>query len=191
MSARGPGRVRIVAGSRKGRFIKVPPGGVTRPTSEMVREAIFDALGPVGGLRVLDVFAGTGALGLEALSRGAGDCVFIEEDPRVCATLRANIQALEYQAGCRVINAGYPQALRALAREGPGFDLLFLDPPYRMLKEVEGVVTPLLPSLLYDEGVAVIEGGRATEVTLGGEPIFDRTYGDTRVVMVKLRRTAT
>jgi len=191
MSARGPGRVRIVAGARRGRFIKVPPGGTTRPTGEMVREAIFDALGPIGGLRVLDLFAGTGAMGLEALSRGVRECVFVEEDPRVCAVLKANIAALEYEPHSRVINAGYLHALRILARGGPGFDLLFLDPPYRMLSEVEGLLMPLLPSVLADGGVAVVEGGRATEVTLGGDPVFDRTYGDTRVVMVKMRRTAT
>lgn len=191
MSPRGPGRVRIVAGARRGRFIKVPPGDVTRPTSEMVREAVFDALGPVGGLRVLDLFAGTGAMGLEALSRGARECVFVEQDPRVCAVLRANIRALEYEPECRVINAGYMQAAKTLAREAPGFDLLFLDPPYRMLAEVEGLVTPLLPWLLADDGVVVAEGGRTTDVTLGGDPVFDRTYGDTRVVMVKIRRTAT
>jgi len=189
MRARGPGRVRIVGGAKRGRLLKVPPGGVTRPTGEMVREAVFDALGPVAGLRVLDLFAGTGAMGLEALSRGARDCVFVEEDRGVCTVLRANIAALEYEAQCRVMHAGYLQAVRTFAQRRPGFDLLFLDPPYRMLSEVEAMVTPLLPSLLSNDGVAVVEGDRAMEATLGGDPVFDRAYGDTRVVMVRMRRT--
>jgi 16S rRNA (guanine966-N2)-methyltransferase len=224
VSARAPGKIRIVAGSRRGRLLKVPQTEVTRPTGEKIREAIFDALGPVTGLRVLDLFAGTGAMGLEALSRGARECVFVEEDPAVAKVLRANVAALDFEAESRVINADYGQALGSLVKaapgsgaEGdtslrvgpepgpgaergaslkagpgagpkPGFDLLFVDPPYRMLSEVEAMVTPILPSLLSAEGLAVIEGDRAARVTFGGEPVFDRAYGDTRVVMIKMRR---
>jgi 16S rRNA (guanine966-N2)-methyltransferase len=228
VSARAPGKIRIVAGSRRGRLLKVPQTEVTRPTGEKIREAIFDALGPVTGLRVLDLFAGTGAMGLEALSRGARECVFVEEDPAVAKVLRANVAALDFEAESRVINAGYGQALGSLVKAAPGpgsesdgsppagsgpgpgaergarlklgpgaapragskpgFDLLFVDPPYRMLSEVEAMVTPILPSLLSAEGLAVIEGDRAARVTFGGEPVFDRAYGDTRVVMIKMRR---
>ncbi len=216
MSARAPGKIRIVAGSRRGRLLKVPQTEVTRPTGEKIREAIFDALGPVTGLRVLDLFAGTGAMGLEALSRGARECVFVEEDPAVAKVLRANVAALDFEAESRVINADYGQALGSLVKAAPGsgaesdgspragsgpgpgaapragskpgFDLLFVDPPYRMLSEVEAMVTPILPSLLSAEGLAVIEGDRAARVTFGGEPVFDRAYGDTRVVMIKMRR---
>jgi 16S rRNA (guanine966-N2)-methyltransferase len=189
MSKRGPGRVRIVAGTKRGRLLRVPPGGATRPTTEMVRAASCDVLGPVTGLSVLDLFAGTGAMGLEALSRGARDCVFVEEDPVVAAVLRENIASLQYEAESRVINAGHERALRTLAQSGPRFDLLFLDPPYRMLSEVEASVAPLVPSLLSVDGVAVVEGDRATQVSLGQEPLFDRTYGDTRVVMIRMRRS--
>jgi 16S rRNA (guanine966-N2)-methyltransferase len=188
MSGRAPGSVRIVAGTRRGRRLRVPHGGATRPTGEKVREAIFDVLGPVTGLSVLDLFAGTGAMGLEALSRGARDCIFVEEDPAVALVLRENIAALDYEAGCTVINAGYVQALGGLAGREPGFDLLFLDPPYRMLAEVEGMVAPLLSSLLSDDSVVVVEGDRAMQATLGRHPVFDRTYGDTRVVMIRTRR---
>ncbi len=190
MSPHRPGRLRIVAGARRGRFIKAPPGLDTRPTSEKVRGAVFNALGPIDNLRALDLFAGSGAMGLEALSRGARECVFVEEDPRVCAVLRENIAVLGYEQDCRVVNSGYVQALKSLTHIGPVFDLLFLDPPYRMLSEVEGLVAPLLPSLLADDGVVVIEGGRATEIALSEDAVFDRIYGDTRVVMVKMRRNA-
>ena len=93
---------------------------MTRPTGEKVREAIFDVLGPVTGLRVLDLFAGTGAMGLEALSRGARECVFVEEAPVVAKTLRENVAALDFEAESRVINASYKQALRLLVETAPG-----------------------------------------------------------------------
>lgn len=188
MTARAPGKIRIVAGTHRGRLLRVPVGDVVRPTAERVREAVFDVLGPVGGLRVLDLFAGTGAMGLEALSRGAAECVFVESDPHVASVLRDNVAALGYEGVCKVIQAQYEKAARSLATEGRGFGLLFVDPPYRILTEVEEILTPLLPSLLTDDGIAVIEGGKDSRAALGLTPVFDRTYGDTRVTMITMRR---
>jgi 16S rRNA (guanine966-N2)-methyltransferase len=185
MSGRVPGRVRIVAGAKRGRRLSVPGGAEVRPTSEMVREAVFDVLGPVGGLSVLDMFAGTGALGLEALSRGARTCVFVELDPGAASVLRANIDTLEYGRLCRVVVADYRKAVGALGRAGDRFDLLFVDPPYRMLAEVEATLTPLVPSLLSPEGVMVIEGPRSMAAVFGGALIFERDYGDTKITMVR------
>lgn len=182
-----PGMVRIVAGSRRGRRLKVPSGNV-RPTGERVREAIFDALGPITGLTVLDLFAGTGAMGLEAISRGAVECVFVESDPAVAATLRANIASLEMDPHSTVIVAGYADAGRRLADAGRSFDLLFVDPPYRMLPEVEAMLRPLLPRLAAEDGLVVIEGSKAIPVDFPHEPVFDRVYGDTRVTMISMRR---
>lgn len=189
MTRRRPGRIRIVAGSKRGRRLSVPPGSGVRPTSEKVREAIFDALGSVGGLSVLDLFAGTGAMGLEALSRGAARCVFVEDDPVVAAALRQNIASLEYEAVSRVMIAPYQNALETLAAGPTALDLLFVDPPYRMLAEVESRLTPLLSSLLADDGVVVIEGERSSHVKPDLPVVFDRTYGDTRVTMVAMRRS--
>jgi 16S rRNA (guanine966-N2)-methyltransferase len=155
----------------------------------MVREAIFSALGPVTGLAALDLFAGSGAMGLEALSQGAGECVFVEEDPAVALVLRENIAALGYESVGRVIVADYRGVLERLVQAGQGFDLLFVDPPYRMLAEVEVSLMPLLSSLLLVDGVAVIEGGRSSQVSFGQTPVFDRTYGETKVTMVKMRRS--
>ena len=188
MNARPPGRIRIVAGTHRGRRLKVPPGATVRPTAERVREAVFDALGPVGGLRVLDLFAGTGAMGLEALSRGAAECVFVESDPGVAMVLRENIASLDRESVCRVVALPYERAAQGLAAAGPAFDLLFVDPPYRMLAEVEVTLTPLLSSLLAEGGVAVIESAKASHAGLGLSPVFDRTYGDTRVTMLRMRR---
>jgi 16S rRNA (guanine966-N2)-methyltransferase len=189
MSGRPPGSVRIVAGSRRGRRIRVLPAGGTRPTSDRVREAIFSALGPIGDLHVLDLFAGSGALGLEALSRGARSCVLVENDPAAAAVLRENAETLEYQDECRILETGYERALKILSGRGSRFDLLFVDPPYRMLAEVEVMVAPLLPSVMSVDGVVVIEGHRTSQVTLGQAPVFDRVYGDTRVTMIRMRRS--
>ena len=166
-----------------------------------MREAIFDALGPVEGLQVLDLFAGSGAMGLEALSRGASRCVFVEGDGQVAAVLRQNIAGLGFApASAPVLVTDYVRAVQRFGeREGPAergglegpaalFDLLFVDPPYRMLQEVEVTLGPLLAALLADDGVVVVEGPRSTQVGMGLVPIFDRTYGETRVVMLEKRR---
>ncbi len=178
-----------MAGTERGRRLKVAPGGEVRPTSEKVREAIFDVLGPVNGATVLDLFAGTGAMGLEALSRGAGRCVFVENDPAVAAVLRQNIGTLGREAICQVIVADYQRAVADLAPAAPGFDLLFVDPPYRMLADVEAALMPWLASLSATGGLVVVEGDKSSNVTLGQTPVFERTYGDTRVAIITMRRS--
>jgi len=187
--SRPPGTVRIVAGANRSRRLRVPAGSTVRPTSEMVRAAVFDALGPVGSLSVLDLFAGTGAMGLEALSRGAAGCVFVEQDKKVAEVLVANIRDLDCLAASRVVVADYHAALQGIMTAGERFDLLFVDPPYRMLPEVEVALESLAPALLYDGGVVVFESHKASHPTLGAGPVFDRVYGDSRVTMVTIRRT--
>jgi 16S rRNA (guanine966-N2)-methyltransferase len=182
--SRRPGVIRIVAGARRRRRLRVPPGITVRPTSEMVREAIFDALGPIAGLSALDLFAGTGAMGLEALSRGAARCVFVEHDRRVAEALRANIRDLEYEKASRVLVADYRAALQDILRAGERFDLLFVDPPYRMLPDAEVTLEALIPSLLQKGGSVILESDKVLHPTLGAVPVFDRVYGDTRVTMV-------
>jgi len=176
--------VRIVAGARRGRRLRVPPGQTIRPTSAMVREAIFDSLGPVIGLSALDLFAGTGAMGLEALSRGAARCTFVESDREVAEVLRHNIKHLEYDSESRIMVRDYLAALQDLRRTGERFDMLFIDPPYEMLQDAEAKMQDFVESILEDGGVVVIESARASHPTLGAEPVFDRVYGDTRVTMV-------
>lgn len=187
MTRHSPGKVRIVAGAKRGHHLKVAAGYGIRPTGDKVREAIFDVLGSIEGLRVLDLFAGTGAMGLEALSRGAGSCVFVEEVPAVVTVLEANIAMLSYQPVSKVMVCDFREALRRLVEQSWVFDLLFADPPYRMLPEVEVALVPVLPSLLSDDGVVVTEGGKSTHVTFGRSPVFDRVYGATRVTMVRNR----
>ncbi len=188
MSAPKPGTIRVIGGSRRGRRLKVPGRGEVRPTSDRVREAIFDVLGSLEGLRVVDLFAGSGAMGIESLSRGAMHCVFVESDPQVASVLRGNLVTLGFAPeSYEVVCADYSRAARRLAAGG-ATDLLFVDPPYRMLPEVEVMLEPLLPSMLVDEGVVVVEAHRSVPVDMGSESVFDRVYGDTRVVMLRVRR---
>jgi 16S rRNA (guanine966-N2)-methyltransferase len=177
-----------VAGSRRGRFVTVPHAGEVRPTSEMVRGAVFNALGPVGGLTVLDLFAGSGALGLEALSRGAAGCVFVEADRAVAGVLRENIRLLEYESTSQLVVADYRRAVQSLVEAHRRFDLLFVDPPYRILSDVEGSLAPFVPSLLTECGVVVIESDCSSEASLGLTPVFARTYGDTKITMVVTKK---
>jgi len=178
-------QLRIIAGERKGHHIKVPRGGDVRPTSERVREALFAALDDIQGLSVLDLFAGTGALGLEALSRGAGRCTFVEADPAVVAILSANIRLLRYEGAASVLPFDYRRAIRLLAGGQSSFDLLFVDPPYRMLADVQAALTPVLPRLLAPGSLVVIEGPRRIGVDLGLEVVFERRYADTVVTMLR------
>jgi 16S rRNA (guanine(966)-N(2))-methyltransferase RsmD len=176
--------IRIVAGSRRSRRLRVPPGTTVRPTTEMVREAVFDSLGPITGLTALDLFAGSGAMGLEALSRGVQRCVFVESDRKVVEVLRQNIRELDYEAQSKVIVADYHAVLLNLSRSEERFDLLFIAPPYKLLTEVEVTLEPFVASIMHDGGVVVLESDRGSHPTLGTVPVFDRVYGDTRVTMV-------
>ncbi len=118
--------MRIIAGSRKGARIFAPRGLDTRPTSDRVREAAFNLVGPVVGASVLDLFAGSGAMGLEALSRGAVSAVFVESDRDACRTIERNLEKLKL-TGARVLCR---DALQALATDTGRYDLVLCDPPY-------------------------------------------------------------
>jgi 16S rRNA (guanine(966)-N(2))-methyltransferase RsmD len=123
--------MRIIAGALKGRRLVTPRGDTTRPTADQVRIALMDTLTPrLPDARVLDLFAGAGGVGLEALSRGAAHATFVERDPRAVAALRENIEALGVGALARVRRGDVLRELAALDRAGERFDIVFLDPPY-------------------------------------------------------------
>jgi 16S rRNA (guanine966-N2)-methyltransferase len=123
--------MRIVAGTFGGRRLHAPKAAEIRPTSDRVREAIFSIIGAtVLGARVLDLFAGTGALGLEALSRGASQAVFVDQSLHAVGLIRANIERCNVQERVRIIHGSVTQAIRRLAGQGEAFDLIFMDPPY-------------------------------------------------------------
>ncbi len=123
--------MRVIAGALKGRALVTPRGHRTRPTADQVRIALMDSLMPeLPGARVLDLFAGAGGVGLEALSRGAAQATFVERDPRAVAALRQNVTALGVRGQARVLQADVERAIDRLAAEGARFDVVILDPPY-------------------------------------------------------------
>ena len=123
--------MRVIAGQLKGRRLVTPRGHGTRPTADQVRIALMDTLMPsLPGARVLDLFAGAGAVGLEALSRGAAHVTLVERDARALAAIHQNVAALGVEAQVRVLAGDVARALPRLAREGARFDVVFLDPPY-------------------------------------------------------------
>ena len=173
--------MRIVAGRLGGRRITGPPGTDTRPTSDRVREALFSALGPLDGERVLDLFAGSGALAIEALSRGAGTAVLVEKDARAARTIQGNLKALELSAPEAVLRRR--EALAALrdAREaGESYDLVFLDPPYRLAAGLGPDLARALEPVLAPGARVIGESDRRDPLDLPGlSTTFERRYGDT------------
>jgi 16S rRNA (guanine966-N2)-methyltransferase len=165
--------VRIVAGSFKGRTLHAPRGSAVRPTSDKVRGAIFNVLGDVEGLSVLDLFAGTGALGIEALSRGAADATFVDTDP---APAQRNLDAIGVEA--RVQKS---DAVRWLKQTDARFDLVFADPPYSSAPSVGERLTDLLPAVLSKNARIVTESDKRAPLDLGFPLDFERDYGDTRI----------
>lgn len=170
--------MRIVAGRWGGRHLRAPAGRSTRPTSDRVREALFSILGPLEGAAVLDLFAGSGALGLEALSRGAAGAEFVDRDPRAVAAVRENLEALGAQASVHRRDA------LAYLRAGPGpFDLAFLDPPYDSAVRLGGPLSMLLPPTLNPDARVVCESDRRTPIVLDLPLEDERLYGDTRIAV--------
>jgi 16S rRNA (guanine966-N2)-methyltransferase len=173
---------RVIAGAAGGRRLKVPPSGV-RPTGDRAREGLFNSLGSLldlDGARVLDLYAGSGALGLEALSRGAAEVVFVESGPRVLPVLRANLAAVGLPGG-RVIAGSVPAVVAAPAPAR--FDLVLADPPYATaVEEVLGVLRALVAGTwLADDAVVVVERSSREEPWEWPTPLAglrDRRYGE-------------
>jgi 16S rRNA (guanine966-N2)-methyltransferase len=171
---------RIIAGRYGGRRIGAPPGSGTRPTSDRVREALFSILGArVAGARVLDLFAGSGALGLEALSRGAGAVTFVEAAPPALRALRANVAALGADAD--VVRADALKWLRAASAGARQYDLVFLDPPYRQAETLGAALSELLPAVLARGALVVSESDRRAPLELTIPTTDERRYGDTLI----------
>jgi 16S rRNA (guanine966-N2)-methyltransferase len=170
--------MRIVAGVYGGRRLVAPPGSATRPTSDRVREALFSVLGAsVEGARVLDLFAGSGALGLESLSRGAASVVFVDRAPRAIEAVRANVDALGVEADVRRMEAR--TAIRTALARGEAYDLVFLDPPYRHAAGLGRELSEALPAVLAPGARVVTESDRRDPLELDLRLTDERRYGDT------------
>jgi 16S rRNA (guanine966-N2)-methyltransferase len=174
--------VRIVAGSRKGHRIDAPKGVVTRPTGDRVREAVFSMVGPLDGASVIDLFAGSGAMGLEALSRGAAKAVFVENDRQACRVIQRNLERLRF-TGADVRCEDAAAAVRAERARGRRYDLILVDAPYHEWERYETVLGELLPDVLGDDGLVVVETESRTEPHLPLDPVTTRRYGSARITV--------
>jgi 16S rRNA (guanine966-N2)-methyltransferase len=200
--------VRVIAGEWRGRPLVAPSGRATRPTSDKVREAVFDTLtallwerratagggsggegrSPFAGLEVLDLYAGSGALGLEALSRGAARCTFVERDRAALAALHRNLASLQVtRERAVVVPRPVAAALAADARKGVQYTLLLADPPYRDYAEAEGDLAPFLDVVLAPAALAVVETARGQRLSLPLSPLRVKRYGDTQVTVLARR----
>lgn len=210
--------MRVVGGEWKGRPLVAPAGRGTRPTSDKVREAIFAVLasmpearaghdaaaahGPLAGHAVLDLFAGSGALGIEALSRGAASCTFVEKDRPALRAVRANLERLGFAeddvapgAGAgeggepaaprtRVLGSDVRRALQADARRGARYTLVFADPPYDRYADVRSGLVRYLGPVLTPHAVLVVETAASATAGLPWTVVREKRYGDTRVTFL-------
>jgi 16S rRNA (guanine966-N2)-methyltransferase len=174
--------MRIIAGDRKGHTIYAPKGRDTRPTSDRVRENVFNIVAPwVEGARVLDLYAGSGAMGLEALSRGAAGVVFVEADRDAVRAIERNLDKLRL-TGATVVRTEAMTGLAQEATAGRKYDLVLVDPPYAMTDF--DTLARYLPRVLADDGLAVLESAARTEPELAGLAVCTtRKYGSTRVTV--------
>lgn len=186
--------MRIVAGTFRGRPIDAPAGRETRPTSDRVREALFSSLdaqtGGIGAAVVLDAFAGSGALGLEALSRGADRVTFAERDRHALATLRTNVAALGVGASARLLAGDVLMAARRGRVPGGPFTLLFLDPPYRIdTAAVQALLGDLVSHEALSPGAVAVWEHASREAAPwpeGWSEIVRKVYGTTAVSLARL-----
>jgi 16S rRNA (guanine(966)-N(2))-methyltransferase RsmD len=176
--------MRIVAGSRKGHRIAAPRGVVTRPTGDRVREAAFQLVGPIEDARVLDLFAGSGALGLEALSRGAARAVFVERDRDACRVITQNLEKLRL-TGAVVLCRDVLDAVREERARRHLYDLVLVDAPYEEWERLEAALAELLPGVLHRDGVAVVETQAKVEPKLPLDLVTTRRYGSARITVFR------
>ena len=174
--------MRIIAGSRKGARIFAPKGLDTRPTGDRTREAAFNLIGPVDGADVLDLFAGSGGMGPEALSRGAATVTFVESDRAAAAAIVRNLDKLQL-AGATVLRDDAARRLAADATVGRRYDLVLIDPPYRMLASFLPMLGLYLPQVVAPHGLVVVESDAREEPKLPLPKRTSRRYGSARVTL--------
>jgi 16S rRNA (guanine966-N2)-methyltransferase len=171
--------MRVIAGTHRGARIAAPRGLSTRPTGDRVREAAFNLIGPVDDAAVLDLFAGSGAMGIEALSRGAASATFVESDQSACRTISQNLEKLKL-TGARVVCA---DAIWTLRQESRKYDLVLVDAPYESWAELEPKLAKHLERVLAPDGLLVVETGARTEPALPLPIRTSRRYGSARLTL--------
>jgi 16S rRNA (guanine966-N2)-methyltransferase len=177
--------VKIIAGELGGRVLATPRGRLVRPTAGRVREALFGRLGPLPGGAALDLFAGSGALGFEALSRGAATCLFADDAAASIACVRANARALGVEERVTVRRADFKRVLRDEARGGARYDVVLLDPPYASASGYAAALGELLPPVLAPGALIVIESAHGLELALDLPADPPRRYGASTIQILR------
>lgn len=172
--------MRVVGGRYGGRRLRAPRGNATRPTADRVREALFALLGDVNGAKVLDLFAGSGALGIEALSRGAAQATFVDSAASAVRAVRSNLGSLGIE-GAEARRQDARAFLRNARGQGRQYDLVLLDPPYRRAGELARDVSPLLVPVLAPRARVASESDRRAPLDLALPILDERRYGDTLI----------
>ena len=173
--------MRVVAGTFKGQRLEAPRRAV-RPTADRVREALFSMLGSVDGANVLDLYAGSGALGIEALSRGAASATFVDSDAAALRAVRSNLERLGID-GARVVRADALAFLRGAAGRAERWDLVMCDPPYRLAPRLSEPLGSLLVRVLATGAGVVVESSSRHPLELELPLRKERRYGDTRIAI--------
>jgi 16S rRNA (guanine966-N2)-methyltransferase len=174
--------LRVLTGTAKGRKLKVPKGQKIRPMTSRVKKSVFDTLGDISGVRVLDIFAGSGGIGIESLSCGASHVTVIEKDPSVFKITKENYEHCGFIDKASLICSDYKDVLSKLRRRNELFELIFIDPPYRLYRELE--VKDFIydvSELLDDDGVIVIEHDHKIEDTPKRFKRVTKPFGGTHV----------
>jgi 16S rRNA (guanine966-N2)-methyltransferase len=171
--------MRVIAGTYRGRTLRAPRGRATRPTSDRVREALFSILGEIVGTTVLDLFAGSGALAIEALSRGASNATLIDSSPAAIEVIRRNLETLRIDA--EVVRADALAWCEQAKRRARQYDLVFLDPPYRHGSPLGAQLTAALAGAIAPGARVVAESDRRQPLGLGLPLLDERRYGDTLI----------
>lgn len=182
--------MRIIAGEKRSRKIEAPEGQDTRPTADRIKEALFSMLQKkLYDATVLDLYAGSGALSLESLSRGAEKAVLVDKSFKACKVIRQNIAALGYEQRANLLQMEDKQAVTHFASLGVRFDIIFLDPPYRM--DMGEMIERLCDTLLEDDGIIICEHDRTTPPeTPSNAVLYDRReYGITGLSFYRKKET--
>ena len=186
--------MRVIAGSARSLPLKTVPNDHVRPTTDRIKETLFNMIAPkIPGARMLDLFSGSGAIGIEALSRGASEAVFVERDRAALSCIRENLRFTKLEKNARVLYMDVFRAIPLLESEGKAFSVIFMDPPYDMGLEAE-VLKALNGSCLVDEDTLIIyEASLKTDTVLPEESSFEvtriKTYKTNQHVFLKKKRT--
>lgn len=189
--------MRVIAGHLGGRRLIAPRGMGTRPTSDRVKEALFSIIGPVDDARVLDLFAGSGALAIEALSRGAASATCVDDDRGAAEAIHANAAVLGIAGRLQVVRRGWRGALAQAAEAGEAFDLVLADPPYELLPVIADEMCEAIGGVVAPGAIVVIEHARGAIIPAGGSPGIaaeretTRRYGDTEITVMWTPRGGT